>query len=192
MRWHMRDVIIDKNQMHSKLEKIYRITDKISCGCPIGCNFCEDRETLMLLPFEDEFMNIHLEDDNEMFLRNENGFCYQPKGFKCSKLHDSGICTVHKKRPFDCRSFPVVPYFSLENKNGIDYYLADKYCPILNDISRDFLRTTMDCWSSVVEFLPLDWKRLYNNLNHDCLKTNIPNPAAAKKNSLTNFKQEEL
>ena len=164
--------IVDKSQVLIGLEQIYRVTDELSCICPHGCRLCEDRETLMLVPYEDELMGIENE-QSRTFLRDGCGYCYQPRGYSCKKLHSSGICTIHKKRPFDCRSFPIVPRFRLDKRNIIDFYLVDDYCPMLNEVSAGFIKTTIECWQSIIEHLPYDWKVMYNHLNHNCYRKKI-------------------
>ena len=171
----MIDNNINKNEIFPKLATIHRLSDKYSGMCPSGCTLCEDRETLMLLPCEDEFIHENSEkDQTNMFFKDKCGFCYQPKGFACPMLHSSGTCKVYKTRPFDCRSFPVVPRFQLDKSNSIEFFLTDSYCPILNNLSSKFIKTTIDCWQSIAENLPADWKIMYNKLNQHCYNNKIP------------------
>ena len=170
----MVDTNINKIEIHSKLTTIYEITDKFSGTCPKGCALCEDRETLMLLPYEDEFMHRNIEKKQiDMFLKNSSGYHYQPLGFSCSMLQSSGTCQVYPKRPFDCRSFPIVPRFSLDKNNSIEFFLANSYCPILNTLPSNFIKNTIKCWKYIAENLPLDWKKMYNNLNQHCYTNQI-------------------
>ncbi len=103
-----------------------------------------------------------------MFLENCCGYHYQPLGFICTMLQSSGTCQLYHKRPFDCRSFPIVPRFSLDKDNSIEFFLANSYCPILKTLPSSFIKTTVECWISVAEDLPLEWKKMYNGLNQHC------------------------
>ncbi len=164
-----------KNQIVSKLYDIYKSTDQFSGMCPSGCNLCEDRETLMLLPYEEEFIREDIEKNKiNMFLKDCCGYCYQPIGYSCSMLHPSGVCKVYQKRPYDCRSFPIVPRFKLDKNNSIDFFLTNSYCPILNNLPKNFIKTTIECWRSIVGTLPDGWKIMYNKLNQHCYTNQIP------------------
>ncbi len=163
----MTDDKIHKNQMLVRLAYIYKLTDEFSGMCPPACTLCENRETLMLLPYEEELIqdNSGKKDRSKMFLKNDCGYYYQPFGFSCPMLHSSGTCKVYHKRPFDCRSFPIVPRFQLDNDNSIEFFLANPYCPILQDLSRNFIKITSESWQYIAENLPFDWKATYNKLN---------------------------
>jgi len=154
----------EKNQVFTKLFDIYDLTSECSDLCPSGCSLCENKETLMLLPFEDEYICSESgKDQRDMYLKNQNGHCYQPPGFSCSNLGLTGACRIYQVRPFDCRSFPIVPKFGPDH--AIDFYLAGSYCPLIDKLPEYFIRTTIECWESIFENLPNDWKNMYNRLN---------------------------
>ncbi len=158
---------IQKNQILAKLAYVYKLTDKFSGMCPDACMLCENRESLMLLPYEEELIqdNSTKKDQSDMFLENDCGYYYQPLGFSCPMLQSSGTCKMYHKRPFDCRSFPVVPRFQLDKDNSIEFFLANSYCPQLQNLSNNFIKITIDCWRYISENVPSDWKILYNKLN---------------------------
>ncbi len=153
--------------MLAKIAYIYKLTDTFSGSCPHACNLCENRESLMLLPYEEELIqdSSGKRDQSSMFLKNCYGYYYQPLGFSCPRLHSSGTCKMYHKRPFDCRSFPVIPRFQLDDNNSIEFFLANPYCPILQDLSNNFIITTIKCWQYIAENLSSDWKITYNELN---------------------------
>lgn len=163
------DKNINKNQICSKLANIYKTTEQFSGMCPSECTLCENREALMLLPYEEEFINENTgKKQKEMFLKNCCGYNYQPLGFPCTMLQSSGTCQVYHKRPFDCRSFPIVPRFSLDKDDSIEFFLANSYCPILKNLPSNFIKTTTESWIFIAEDLPLEWKKMYNSLNQHC------------------------
>jgi Fe-S-cluster containining protein len=167
---------IHKNQMLAKIAYIYKLTDEFSGSCPHACNLCENRESLMLLPHEEELIqdNSGKKDQSNMFLKNCYGYYYQPLGFSCPRLHSSGACKMYNKRPFDCRSFPVIPRFRLDKDNSIEFFLSNPYCPILQNLSNDFIKITIECWQYIAENLPIDWKATYNELNQHSYTNKIP------------------
>ncbi len=167
---------VHKNQTLARLAHIYKLTDEFSGMCPKTCALCENRESLMLLPYEEELIqdNSGKIDQNNMFLKDRCGYYYQPLGFSCPMLHSSGTCKMYHKRPFDCRSFPVVPRFQLDKGNSIDFFLANPYCPLLQNLSSDFIKITIECWRYFAENLSSDWKTSYNKLNQHSYINKVP------------------
>lgn len=164
----------NKSEILNKLINFYKLIDGFSGMCPPECDLCEKKETLILLPHEEELMHEHIENkEPNMFFKTSCGYHYQPLGFSCSMLQSSGTCQIYPKRPFDCRSFPVVPRFRLDENDSIEFFLASSYCPILTNLPNNFIKTTIQCWISIAENLSLEWKRMYNNLNQHCY-TNPP------------------
>jgi Fe-S-cluster containining protein len=163
----MTDDKIHKNQMLVRLAYIYKLTDEFSGMCPPACTLCENRESLMLLPYEEELIqdNSGKKGQSNIFLKNDCGYYYQPLGFSCPMLHSSGSCKMYNKRPFDCRSFPVVPRFQLDKDNSIEFFLANSYCPQLQNLSSKFIKITIECWRYIAENLSSEWKTTYNKLN---------------------------
>jgi Fe-S-cluster containining protein len=163
----MTRIYTTKNKIFSQLFNVYNLTDEFSNSCPSGCSLCEHKESLMFLPFEEEYILKETgEDQSNMYLKNQYGHCYQPFGFSCSMLNSIGTCKIYNVRPFDCRSFPIIPLFNLgEANNAIDFYLASSYCPIVKNLPENFINTTIECWKSIAENLPDDWKMEYNKLN---------------------------
>lgn len=166
-------ILPDRDRIFQKLEIACDLTDRFSGVCPEGCTQCEERESLLLLPYEDELIKLHLAREGrpspstfqQLSLRVRQckvsvGYS-QGGGPPCPMMErGTGMCAIYKARPLDCRSFPLVPRF-LDN-GGLDFYLA-RYCPIALRLSPDFIRVTKQVWQMLLEDLPLWWRRLYNH-----------------------------
>lgn len=162
----MKAIEITKSHILPILKQIYNETNKYSAICPANCDKCEDREDLLLLPSEEEFI-IQNQPSSKFCIKDEDGFCYIKDDSPCPKFNSNSKCDIYQFRPLDCRSFPVVPRFSLVNSTSIDFFFANSYCPLIKnkELSKEFIKTTIYCWKSIVIYLPLKWKELYNNLN---------------------------
>ena len=153
-----------KDQIFSRLSKIYKLTNGFSF-CPMGCNLCEVRENLLLLPYEDEFIaRVCGNLDSLAFGKRQFGVCWEQENQPCPMLKRDGSCAIYSMRPFDCRSFPIVPRFPLKR---VEFFMADiSYCPVKEMFSMSkFMGTIMQCWLDVVHFLPDKWKKRYDYLN---------------------------
>jgi Fe-S-cluster containining protein len=156
----------NKGQIFSKLSKIYTLTDEFSF-CPVGCNLCEERENLLLLPYESEFIAKGCGTSGAIaFGKLRFGICWEQVNQPCPMLKRDGSCAVYSKRPFDCRSFPIVPRFPLKQPR-VEFFMANvPYCPTKEAFSTpEFTITTIRCWLDIVQFLPDKWKKRYNYLN---------------------------
>ena len=152
-----------KELMHSKLTIIYNETNRFSYICPERSSLCEKRENLLLLPWEEDFV-LRNEKTSIKFHRNyQERYCIELIHLQCPWLNKKGLCIIYPKRPFDCRSFPIVPRFSLKPKR-VEFFLSP-YCPIVNKLPKDFIKTIIRSWMSIEKYLPSEWKTLYNSLN---------------------------
>lgn len=153
------------------IREAYRITDVYSNYCPIECVECEKNEGLLLLPSEQEIISERLgkEKNNQMLFRQDGfGNYYEASNCNCTMFSKKGRCTIYKDRPLDCRSFPVVPRFSLTDDTKVQFFISDTYCPLGKNISKlppNFIHDTVKTWKYLVPMIPLSWKKLYNERN---------------------------
>jgi len=154
-----------KDQVFSRISKIYKLTDGFAF-CPRGCNLCEEMENLLLLPHEDKFIaRTRGKLETIAFEKRRFGVCWEQVNQPCPMLKRDGSCAIYSTRPFDCRSFPIVPKFLLK-QSRVEFFLANvAYCPAKEMFSTEFISTTMQCWLDVIQFLPDKWQKRYNHLN---------------------------
>lgn len=153
-----------------KFDKIYSKADRFAGICPDGCSLCEDEENLLLLPYEKEHISGSANTEL-MFHKDCDGDYVERTEPPCPSLQKDGTCSIYSNRPFDCRSFPIVPKFSIDSSD-VEFYFARQYCPIVNKLSSDFIRMTINCWRAIEKDLSVTWKVKYNELNeHNYIKT---------------------
>ncbi|GEM_PF-1258233 len=182
-------IVPDRERLFRKFALAYRLTEPFSGICPDDCRKCEERESLMLLPYEDEFIKSQLAEQAGRFPANfpravvTVGRCRLNVGYAagdaepCPMLEQStGFCTIYSARPFDCRSFPLVPYFRADG--GVDFKLA-RYCPIATKVSEEFISVTRRMWETFMEDLPMGWRRLYNSDSRKHTGAMLPTARAA-------------
>ncbi|MDO8532409.1 MAG: hypothetical protein Q7T26_09680 [Dehalococcoidia bacterium] len=169
----LESIMPDRERLFRKFALAYRLTDPFSGICPDDCRKCEERESLMLLPYEEEFIRAQFAGQSGRVPADfpqavvTVGKCRLNVGYApgdaapCPMLEQAtGFCAIYTSRPFDCRSFPLVPYFRADG--GVDFKLA-RYCPIATRVSEEFIRVTREMWETFLEDLPLGWRRLYNS-----------------------------
>jgi hypothetical protein len=92
----------------------------------------------------------------------------EPSNCNCTMLIGSGNCSIYDDRPLDCRSFPVVPHFSLLQVEDVSFFLADEYCPLGKKPSLlpdGFVRDAQRMWRLLTPMIPRSWKSEYNSKN---------------------------
>ena len=147
--------------------------------CPASCRDCEPNESLMLLPFEEEIIAERLiaaGKEPVTFRHDDSGFLVEPDNHICTMLNPSGTCSVYDHRPLDCRSFPVVPRFSLSN-DDVAFYLADAYCPLGKTPSLlpdGFVRDVEKMWQLLAPMIERSWKAEYNRKNAKAYTALLP------------------
>jgi Fe-S-cluster containining protein len=162
---------ISSERFKGMLRVAYRMTDKYSNYCPPDCQECEMIETLLLLPGEEDLIlkrlgQVHMCQRN--FRKDSFGNCYEPSNSNCTMLSQKGTCTIYEDRPLDCRSFPIVPHFSLSNINDIEFFVSDAYCPLGKDLTKlpaGFIFDTVKMWKYLLPGIHISWRKRYNEIN---------------------------
>ncbi len=173
-----------KEYWFTLLEQIYEETQTIVSELPClkYCPECicerQEREKIYFLPFEIEFMHqetgIGSDKNSDNFwmielptFENQTlSFGLKSKLQDCPFLSETNRCTIYANRPFDCRSFPLMPIFT---KNTIDFEL-EEYCPLVNAehtfLLNDFVTLYKRLWQLLEKRLPMSWKVMYWHSNH--------------------------
>jgi len=91
----------------------------------------------------------------------EDGFSGKPNSGSCEKLDTgTGRCTIHNKRPIECRLFPL-DILELEVQEG---YLSPTWviwtgpCPATTEMSKDEIETLLRRWEGRLTY---GWVREY-------------------------------
>ena len=150
-------------------EKAYKITDSYPLDCTI-CpqRMCEDQESVMLLPYENEYIKEKLNLKKLPFRTIKVGD--EKIGFESYKVpcpcynKKSKKCGVYIARPIDCRTYPVVIYFTKTGK--MRFGLADEYCPVAKKklVSKEYISIMKKVWKMFENLLSKEWKEKYNEL----------------------------
>lgn len=158
-----------KKEMFDLLEQAYRLTDGYPMDCLTHCDgLCEINESMTLLPYEHLYIAERLGQKRSPFhLVTVEGvrFAYEEVGHPCPALAEDGItCTIWPYRPLDCRSFPVVPTFSLDDPSQVETHISDGYCPLAHRIANwtEFVEAMRAAWLLLAPRIPPAWKRWYN------------------------------
>ena len=159
--------------LFSKYSYIYELTEQFLDICPKVCILCEEKENLLLLPYENEFINNRYINKKYTFHKTKLGYYSEPINKKCTMLSTDGRCKLHGNHPLDCRSFPLVPKFSIKSPAKVDFFIADSYCPICNELPDNFVFINKKCWQFIAEDIPNKWKYLYNIQNKHNYSTKI-------------------
>ena len=132
--------------------------------CPRDCNLCEEKETLVLIPGEARRIAQAARDSLDERARLTQSLHESDQSSESCRMQCSACnsCRIYPERPVDCRSFPVVPEFSLVD-NTIRVRVSRSYCPIAETLPPGFVETVQRVWQELSEFLPSDWKRRYND-----------------------------
>lgn len=185
-----------KQDWFKLLSRIYKDTEtkisKLPCfeHCP-EC-LCERsaNEKIYFLPFEMEYIQkrtgIDLKTTGAFWTieipvsDTINGEEQKlPVGLKdkhhtCPFLSEDNRCTIYKDRPFDCRSFPLMPTF---HGNKVEFEL-EGYCPLVQvlgeGILSDFIKLYTRIWYKIAQKLPNSWKELYWYSSNLILEINDP------------------
>lgn len=172
-------IIEPKKHWFILLEYLYKETHTIVSELPC-LQYCPEcicekqvREKIYFLPFEIEFIQHKT---GIGFDRRLNHFWtielptsitqtlsigLKSKLQDCPFLSETNQCTVYKNRPFDCRSFPLMPIFT---KDTVDFEL-EEYCPLVNAeyifLLNDFVILYKRLWRLLEKRLPISWKVMY-------------------------------
>ncbi|MEW6685968.1 MAG: hypothetical protein AB1393_07165 [Candidatus Edwardsbacteria bacterium] len=157
----------NKQKWYELIERVYKITSKATMPCvevcPTGaCEAVGSGELVVFLPYEMEYINEKIKaTENKFTLKEIDGFIYgtMPDTVPCPFLSGKE-CSIRAFRPFDCRSFPLLPRFHLDKK-GMEFFLID-YCPLKDKLSKEFIKRIIKAWKLLEPELPLVWKKFYN------------------------------
>ena len=125
--------------------------------CPRDCNLCEERELLVLLPEEKDFIAEDHAPSSLLFSLVETAASIRSCPAKC-ECTDS--CTIYPSRPMDCRSFPVVPTF--EPDGSVSTRVSHSYCPIADSLPEGFVAAVHGAWTMLRPHLPTQWMERFN------------------------------
>lgn len=145
------------------ISEIYELTDTEEAEyapCQDCNGVCEDAETgerVTFLPFEKDHIHNSI---------SANGFIISGKEIKSiSETHPAlcpfltNRCTLHKYRPFDCRSYPLIPFFDKDGSWDIHF---SKKCPYTQKTTTSFISIIENSWKIIFPFLSEEWKQNYN------------------------------
>jgi Fe-S-cluster containining protein len=149
------------------IENLYARTRQAVLPCHRTCPdlLCEttDSEQALFLPYELEYIQnqLHLTSNPfETILLGNQTYGYMSGKRDCPYFKPPD-CQIHDLRPFDCRSFPILPRF--DPKGSVHFFLSP-YCPLSDKTGTQFLRLIMSSWQGLASDLPGAWKDHYNRL----------------------------
>jgi len=162
-----------KKRWFELIKEIHSLTGSVLLPCMESCDGrCEEtgEETVLFLPYELEYI---LEKwgilKNPFDLVEIDRVVYGTMGYLRSySCLSQNKCLIHPFRPFDCRSFPILPKF---REKGIDFFLAE-YCPLKFSLPSEFISIVTSCWNLLEGELPPSWKSHYNSLCRYTLSLN--------------------
>jgi len=162
-----------RTEWFTLIDRLYDETKKSSLPCSEYCPncLCEKDEKVYFLPFEMEYISeitgIDLKASGffwtmDIPYQGQNlPIALKSKQQICPLLSEDNQCTIHENRPFDCRSFPLMPVFNNEQLS----FELEIYCPLVNvqvDAQlKHFIKLYTRLWTSLVRRLPDSWKYLY-------------------------------
>lgn len=113
--------------------------------CPT-CAWCCSDEKLFL-------------SDEERSILGTDGFSSQKSSSgKCEKLNDDNLCSVHPKRPIECRIFPLD--IQVDQNGEFFWILWTGHCPAARSVDVSLFEKDMLSWESQ---LTEDWVRAYTS-----------------------------
>jgi Fe-S-cluster containining protein len=97
----------------------------------------------MYLPQEAEEISKKLNiNPKELGKKSNKGYYYIGKDDPDCIYFQKGRCEIHKLRPLDCRSFPIVPFYN----NGKTKFILTSFCPAVNTITRKDIEQVIALW----------------------------------------------
>jgi Fe-S-cluster containining protein len=129
----------------------------------LGCNKCEDLP-IMYLPKEAESIAKKLNiNPKELGKQSKKINCYYIGRFDPDcKYFIENRCEIHRLRPLDCRSFPILPYY----QKGMKFFLT-YFCPAAESIDNAFINKTIRMWKKASP--SKEWLKEYSK-KFNCLK----------------------
>jgi Fe-S-cluster containining protein len=145
------------------ISDIYKLTDTEDAEyapCQYCNGVCEDNEKgeiVTFLPFEKEHIYNSVSKGGSIISGKIIKSISNNHPSLCPFLNNR--CSLHKYRPFDCRSYPLVPYFKKDGSWEIFY--AEK-CPYTQETTKPFFNVIVDSWNMIFPHLSEGWKQNYN------------------------------
>lgn len=144
---------------------LYSRTSQAVIPCHHACPdlLCEttDAEQVFFLPYELEYIQDQLNFFSNPFEAVAlNGTVYVfMSGIRDCPYFKSPECLIHNLRPFDCRSFPILPIF---NPDGSVEFQVSPYCPLPCKLAPEYFQLITSGWRDITPRLPQAWKVYYN------------------------------
>lgn len=157
-----------RKKMYALIEEVYCLTEPAVMDCAGSCDgACETKmtETVLFLPYEREYIMDRLGLKESPFQQIElpsGQYGMMDYQKNCPFLIYKG-CDIRPFRPFDCRSFPIYPWFPDSSDAPVEFYLAP-YCPLKDDLTSPYIDCILKSWEILLPRLPSDWKSFYNSL----------------------------
>ncbi len=164
-------------QLHSQAQKL---PSQLDCASLCTARCCPQAKAqkssdyaighvAIMLPFEMEY--ILEKTQTSIDLIQTTSLEYAPGVFidigfvtnetPCPFLTKDYQCGIHDIRPLDCRSFPLIPVFDL---NDTLSFRSDETCPSIHTFSKDFQEKFKKIWQELMSDLPMNYRTLYNEL----------------------------
>ena len=184
-RYHQYDALVSlQAEWFARIEYFYQaITESDELECMTRCSgrCCPQVMTdkppghavagqiVILLPFELEYLLATTDATRNQFATAEIEIVPGTlldigvinKQSLCPYLSSDNLCGIHSNRPFDCRSFPLVPIFGIQEKIRFEIESA---CPSKDTFSSPFQLQLKKLWSEIQDLLPISYCQLYNDL----------------------------
>ncbi len=147
--------------MGSSFAKAYKLFN-YDLDCPSGCTICEDGP-LIFLPGEIDFVSVMCDISKEILAKptDINGKEVWVCNDNPCPFYKCGRCVNRDFRPFDCRSYPVIPYL----KDGKLDVKLDKTCPLVQQkkMGQGFLGDAKKGWEYLAP--PIWWLKIYQEFS---------------------------
>jgi Fe-S-cluster containining protein len=153
-----------KNTVLKLIDDIYKLTDVENAEYP-PCQYCEGfcekpelGEEVIFLPYEKEYICIQAQEKGLSDISCDKIDAVENNYVPLCPFLNHG-CGIHKYRPFDCRSYPLIPFFK---EDGYWEILFSKNCPYTQETSKPFFNIMVNSWKIISPFLSDEWKQNYN------------------------------
>lgn len=165
----MDKITISKEEFFQIFEKAHTVLNELSwdLDCLAKCSGLCELDAVVLLPYENEFLKETLKLESLLFSQRslskdlKVGYIgkHQPH---CPALEQDGkTCKIYPLCPIDCLSFPLIPEFGLHSDEKIEFHISS-YCRLRNNLRKYHIEKVKEVWYSLSPYLPLGWKRYYN------------------------------
>lgn len=104
--------------------------------------------------------NLYLSEKEKEALGEDQFSGAKSEGSPCEKLNSNGLCSIHHKRPIECRLFPFD--LLLAEDGSIDWVLWVGHCPAAKAILPKWHEATISKWE---EELTDEWVRGYTSFH---------------------------